>query len=699
MYYYFLVDMFTKMAWHSIPLVITASIVLQSKVNGKNFYPGREDLGGRGISRKASMLKENDISHSSSELCDVPFESDRKEKFKMVIGKSKKEAQETEKESQECGFTVDAAAAAAILQAATKGIKSSGSRYITNTASNSHNDAVNNEDRQPANAGEKSDQSESCNLSAMLPKTIAGTASHEVAGGDDSSKANLTEEQKLKAERLKRAKMFVAMLKSGALPSRTGTSRGSSAEPVESGVLKSATKASSASQAREGSLAPAVVNKSAVEVNFGERQHERQSKRKYRSKSIGSEDDEGDSGSGHLTRKRRSRSSRPEDDEYDHAEKKEHRYYREKGRQRPHSPDEKKNAGESSEEDKDHKHAKSLLSSHQQGDDDESEGKCNEEREAKDNEHRSERKYRSRSRSHKENDEVGKDRKHRRRNRRSHSSEESENGEDSDGQDAEHKHYKSKHRSCRSQHDDDEHIGTFKEEGDKEHQRSHGSRSTRYEGNSKTKNAVEKEDKNYRRKHSSHFSYEENGGESTGDEMEHRHKSSHSKHKNNGCEDIYKEEKDRKRLRKSRRSRHSSSESPSRHSSERRKKQRSSHASHHSRDKHRHRHKKDRESRRRHKHDSSSDDEHKRHASSGQPGKESHDVRDDLEEGEISSKDESKAIIGGDGKKGASIEGKRGTCVDAMSPEQRAPSLPSETTEIPADLRAKIRAMLMATRS
>ncbi|XP_042060168.1 protein suppressor of white apricot-like isoform X1 [Salvia splendens] len=652
----------------------------ESKVNGKSFYPGQEDLGGRGISRKGSLSKETGISHSTSELCDVPFESDRKEKFKMVIGKSKKDAQEAEKESQECGFTVGAAAAAAILQAATKGIKSSGLRYITNTASNSHINTIRNENGQPANSGnlqsllpystgEKSEQSGSCNPSA----------SHEVAGGDDYSNSNLTEEQRLKATRLKRAKMFVAMLKSGALPSRTGASRGSSAEPVEHGVWRFAAEGRYASQEREGS-APAVVYKSAVECSFSERQSDQQSKRKYRSESIGRKDEEEDSDrEGHLFRKRRI-SRRSEDDENENAVEKEHRYNQEKGRHQSHSTEDNKK-GESCEEYKD---TKSLLSSHHSQDDNESEGMCKEDREAKDNGRHPKRKYRSRSQ--REDEEVGnaveKDRKHRRSKRRSpSSSEESDNGEESDGQDAKHKHYRSKHTSRISQRDANVREGAYKEERDKEHKRSHGSRSRRHE----SKNAVEKEDKKYRRKHSSHLSYEENGGESSGDEKEnHRSKSSHSKHKNDGREDIYIEEKDRKRSRKSSHSRHSSSESPSRHSSERHKKHRSSRTSHHSDNKHRHR--KDRKSHHRHKHDGSSDDEHQHRASSCHPEKESLD----LEEGEISSKDESKGIVSGDGNREASV--------DVASSEQRAPSLPSETTEVPADLRAKIRAMLMATR-
>ncbi|KAH6775768.1 hypothetical protein C2S52_013329 [Perilla frutescens var. hirtella] len=660
----------------------------ESKVNDKSIYPGQEDQSGRGISKSASFLEENNVSYPTSEFCDVPFESDRKEKFKMVIGKSRKEAQETEKESQESGFTVDAAAAAAILQAATKGIKSSGLQIIRSAATSSHNNVARNED------------------------TIAGTVSHVAAGGADSSVANLTEEQKLKAERLKKAKLFVAMLKSGSLPSRTGTSRGSSAEPIEPGMLKSAGEVSRANQEREGSLAPAVVDKPAAKGNFDEGQSERRSKRKYRSRSIGSEVDEEDScREGHSSRKYRSKSRRHEDDENENAVKKEGRYFREKRRhsRQSHSTEETKNDGESSEENKDHKHTKSLHSSHHsQREDNVSEGIREEERDEIDDEHHSERTYRSRSksRSHKEDEEVGnaveKDRKHRRRRHRSHSSsEESENGEESDEQDTGHQHYKAKYPSRHSQRDDNEREGAYKEERDKEHRksgskRSCGSRSRRHEDSSDTQNAVEKEDRYYRRKHSSHSSSEETGGESTGDDMDHQHsksvhRSSHSKHKDDVHEDIYKEEKDHKRSRKSRRSHHSSSErSPGRYSSQGRKKHCSSHTSHHSRDKHMHkdvRSSKDKESRRQHKHDSSSDDEN-------QPGKELHDARDELEEGEISSKvshDESKGIPSGDGK--------RGTSIDVTSSEQRAPSQPSETTEVPDDLRAKIRAMLLATRS
>ncbi|KAL4554185.1 hypothetical protein LXL04_037362 [Taraxacum kok-saghyz] len=106
-------------------------------------------------------------SNSSMESDDI--DSDRKEKFKMVINKPKKESSDTESnpvQEKEVSVQVDAAQAAAILQAATRGgVK-------------------------PPNLD-------------MLNGKFGVFESNE---------------QKLKAERLKRAKMFVAMLKSGSHP-------------------------------------------------------------------------------------------------------------------------------------------------------------------------------------------------------------------------------------------------------------------------------------------------------------------------------------------------------------------------------------------------------------------------------------------------------------------------------------------------
>lgn len=325
-------------------------------MNGKS-YSGKDDLGGRGINKKASVLRGNDSSHTS-DFGDMPFESDRKEKFTMVIGKSRKEEHErTERGTEESGVTVDAAAAVAILQAATRGIKNSDSHNHLNTS----------------------------------------------GSGDASSESNLTEEQKRKAERLKKAKMFMAMLKSGAGPIKSATSRDPSVEPLESGALKPGGEVKPNNHERESSLPPAVVTKTAGTVCLGERQL---LKRKYRSKT-GEDSD----------------SVEHEEDEIDKKNK---------------------NRGESSEEDGHHKRCKTKH--HSQRENDGFEGRYKEERERK---HK--RKHRSRSRRHKEDDEVEnaveKERKHRRRRSRPRSSsEESENEEESNESDRESKRYKPTHR-------------------------------------------------------------------------------------------------------------------------------------------------------------------------------------------------------------------------------------------------------------
>lgn len=369
-----------------LPTDLISYIVLQSKVNGKS-YSGKDDLGGHGINKKASVLRGNDSSHTS-DFGDVPFEADKKEKFKMIIGKSRKEEHDTERGTQENGVTVDAAAAVAILQAATRGIKNS----------DSHNHINRSE------------------------------------GGADSSESNLTEEQKRKAERLKKAKMFVAMLKSGAGPDKPGTSRGPSVEPLESGVLRLDSEVNLNNHEREGSLPPAVVNKPVGTIHLGERQL---SKRKYRSK-IGEDSD------------------REEHEEYEI----------DKGRHRSRSSERNKNRGESSEEDRHHKRCKTKhLSHHSQQENDGYEGIHKEERDGK---HK--RKHKSRSRRYKEDDDIGnaveKERKHRRRRRsRSRSSsEESENEEESNKEEKDGKRDREirrsrdrsrrskKHRSHRSKH-------------------------------------------------------------------------------------------------------------------------------------------------------------------------------------------------------------------------------------------------------
>ncbi|KAL2245291.1 UNVERIFIED_CONTAM: hypothetical protein Sindi_2797300 [Sesamum indicum] len=543
-----------------------------SRVNGKSLYPGKDDLVGRRTDKKASVLKEKDFSLDSA-VCDMPLESDRKEKFKMVIGKSKKDTQETESKGaqQECGITVDAAAAAAILQAATRGIKNSNLHIISSTSPGVH---VNSSEviqpgtlgslpsSRPDNAVEKSGQSESHNFSAVATNAIARTVAGEAAGEADSAEAHLTKEQKLKAERLKRAKLFVAMLKSGEVPFKAGTSRGSSLEPLDSGVSRSASEVNLDGKDREGSLAPVDLDMPATgekrEKNyFGEEHAERLSKRKYRSRAGGCED--------------------VDEDDYGDENTKEH-------------------------------------------------------------ESRSRRNSGSRSRRHDGEDESAEEMKHkhhRKRHRHHSSSEENEDKGESSEEDRDHKRHKSKHRSRRSQRED-ECEDKYKE--DRNHKRS-------------------------RKKHRSHSSSHEHSRKRRSSKQYLQEEDNHDDH---GID------------KKSRKKHHS-------HRS-----------SHRSRDKHRHksgRSSRDKESRRNRKHDTSSDDDRENSSSIDKHKKGSSDERNELEEGEISCRvsDESRGIAGG--------HISRETSIDVVSSLQRASSQPSETTtDVPDDLRAKIRAMLMATR-
>ncbi|KAL2476339.1 SWAP (Suppressor-of-White-APricot)/surp domain-containing protein [Abeliophyllum distichum] len=564
----------------------------ESKVKGKGFHFGKDDPVGRGMD-KASVLKEGD---SSSLGGDTPFEFDRKEKFKMTIGKSKKDAQETECRGtqQEFGVTVDAASAAAILQAATRGIKHPNLGIISSTPLNA-NHGHSSEDNQASSltslpfsqlhgTTEKSDQDGGHNVSVPVIKTISRTAAVEAAGEADSSEAHLTKEQKMKAERLKRAKMFVAMLKSGAVPFKTGTSRGSSLEPQESGPSKSASEVNLTGKQREDSSAPVDVYKPGIDEkpesdNFGEERNERVSRRKYRLRS-GEHEDE---------------------DEYE----------------------------------------KKMVH----------------------NERNSRRKYRSRSGRYGDDDENGEaiETKHSRKKYRSHSSS-LQDGEKSE-EDRDHKHSKRKHQSCSLPQEEEDYEDREREEKDRKRSRhKHRSRSLpQEEEDYEDRDREEKDRKRSRHKHRSHHS-----------SHEHSRKRDSSKRYSREEEDEVDEEQ--------RHHRHSGKK----------------HRSHHSRRSRRHKERhssKDRESRDYTKDDGSSDGEHRRCNSSDKHKKGSYIEREELEEGEISSKssNDSRGIVSG--------HVSRETSLDVSNLFESAPSRPLEaTTEVSDDLRAKIRAMLMATR-
>ncbi|XP_031404716.1 splicing factor, suppressor of white-apricot homolog isoform X2 [Punica granatum] len=171
-------------------------------------FPGKKNDASIHGAEKKSVHKDSD---SLSLGSDIPDDLNKKEKFKMVIGRMKKDGQEQPpKESrEELGVCVDAAAAAAILQAARRGIKNPNLEVLPRT--------------QSLNGGQSLGSESSKPLGGPLPPAtaIAETAAAVTASEADSSEAGLTKDQKLKAERLKRAKMFTSTLKSGAVPSKS----------------------------------------------------------------------------------------------------------------------------------------------------------------------------------------------------------------------------------------------------------------------------------------------------------------------------------------------------------------------------------------------------------------------------------------------------------------------------------------------
>uniref|UniRef100_A0A1J3DTV3 SURP motif domain-containing protein n=1 Tax=Noccaea caerulescens TaxID=107243 RepID=A0A1J3DTV3_NOCCA len=197
----------------------------------------------------------------------LPDDSTKNEKLNMVSDKPKIEVhKETFKPVEpQMGVTVDVNTAAAILQAARRGIRNPqlgilSGKPLDETAQSLENDGSN-------------------TSSKSTGQLISSSAAASEA---DSSESGLSKEQKLKAERLKRAKMFVAMLKPGAQPAQqTERSRSLSVEPLDSGISG---LGSNAVKEREGSLPE---TKQADDGN-----NERRSKRNYRARSHRNEYDE-----------------------------------------------------------------------------------------------------------------------------------------------------------------------------------------------------------------------------------------------------------------------------------------------------------------------------------------------------------------------------------------------------------------------
>ncbi|XP_065050807.1 uncharacterized protein LOC135680658 isoform X3 [Musa acuminata AAA Group] len=236
---------------------------------------------------QADLTKESSRDHNSSDLSEGwLYDPHRKEKFKMVIGPPKKEKHDQQPTlAPQAGVSVDEAAA--IVLAATRGVSSANAhqdisrpelaagrthREATHASSlgsysflqgwesipkpaSSHEEGTSlpSSNQQLSNKGSNTDDD------VWIAKAIAKTAALVTSCEADSSEASLTKEQKLKAERLKRAKMFAAMIKSGdPLSKLTGsiTAQNSSLEISAAGSSRSGAGSDLLVKEREGSSVP-----------------------------------------------------------------------------------------------------------------------------------------------------------------------------------------------------------------------------------------------------------------------------------------------------------------------------------------------------------------------------------------------------------------------------------------------------------
>lgn len=282
---------------------------LQSKSLGKGFLLEKHDAVGRTGDKRSASHKESHNLSVGSMGSDLPYENGRKEKFKMILSKSKKDGQETTSRDSrpQMGVCMDAAAAAAILQAATRGIKSPSLEILAQSSSGNgqglgsdggHLSGLGSMlSSQPQSSVQTSKQNVEASVSVPVAKVIAETAAIAAAGEADSSEASMSKEQKLKAERLKRAKMFATMIKSRSAPLKSEPVRGISAEPPGSGISGSGVEIGNLiGKEREGSSVPHEVDNSDKSPMSDEKvfagDMERRSKRKYRSRSSRHEDEE-----------------------------------------------------------------------------------------------------------------------------------------------------------------------------------------------------------------------------------------------------------------------------------------------------------------------------------------------------------------------------------------------------------------------
>lgn len=253
---------------------------LESKLHSKNPLDGNK--------RKAQEAVGSALP-ADEEIDGGSLDSQRKEKFKMVIGSKKESNDQSLKPVRQSGVTTDEAAA--IVLAATRGWSpafqnTSAADSDTGRASSIGSLSLPQNHKPFSIAPVSNGQAGDVAVATAVAKSVALVA----AGEADSSEASLSKEQKLKAERLKRAKMFAAVIKSGGKPmvqlvNSSGTPNGCT-EP--STLLSN-------HEEREGSCVPFDAETSCKERNY----------RKKHSRSMDNEEDLDDDDK-HLRKKHRS---------------------------------------------------------------------------------------------------------------------------------------------------------------------------------------------------------------------------------------------------------------------------------------------------------------------------------------------------------------------------------------------------------
>lgn len=321
--------------YHSYYLKIFEE-ALEMKKLGKNLFDEKNDAH-HGVNKKRVESHGKDARVDDRDLAELSegayFDPQRKEKFKMVLGGQKKDSQDQQsKAAQHSGLSADEAAvivlaatrgvspantlhkkspddsgyssknsgatadeAAAIVMAATRGkspanVRQNMARENGRTSSSGSLQDIKPISKLaaisgisvPAGLSGSTAQSDkkSCTktssdvaVATVIAKSVALAASREA----DSADAGLTKEQKLKAERLKRAKMFAALIKSGnssELVNSISNCSGSM-EPSTGGSVRMGTDSKSVSIEREGSSVPFDTEALGREHESRKRRHSR----------------------------------------------------------------------------------------------------------------------------------------------------------------------------------------------------------------------------------------------------------------------------------------------------------------------------------------------------------------------------------------------------------------------------------------